>query len=97
MPWPVILETYYVSIQETGQAEADRRLALMEQLDVEVLWDMDEPTLLTAARLKAEYRVFLADAMIVAYAIRREAVLMHKDPEFDVLKGLLEMEALPYK
>jgi len=97
LPWPVLLEMYYVSIQEAGQAEADRRFALMKQLDLEILWDMEEPTLLTAARLKAEYRVSLADAMIAAYAVRREAVLMHKDPEFDILKGLLEMEALPCK
>jgi len=70
---------------------------LIKQFDVEFLRDMDEPTLLTAARLKAEYRVSLADAMIAAYVFRCEAVLTHKDPEFDILKGLLEMEALPYE
>jgi predicted nucleic acid-binding protein len=97
VPWPVLLETHYVTLQEDGQAEADRRVALIKQLDVEILWGMDESTLLTASKLKAEHRVSLADAVIAAFAIRRGAVLMHKDPEFDALAGLLPMEALPYK
>ena len=97
LPWPVLLEIYYITLQEEGQAEADRRIALLKQLKVIVLWNMDEATLLTAAKLKAEYRVSLADAIIAAFAIRNGAVLIHKDPEFDALTGLLPMEALPYK
>ena len=53
--------------------------------------------MLTAGRLKADHRVSLADAVIAAFAIRRAAVLMHKDPEFEALTGLLPMESLPYK
>ena len=97
VPWPVLLETHYVTLQLRGQAEADRRIALIKQLNVKILWDMDESTLLTASRLKAEHRVSLAAAIIAAFAIRRGAVLMHKDPEFDALTGLLPLEALPYK
>ena len=97
LPWPVLLEAYYVSIREAGQAEADSRRAFMKRMKIRFLWDMDEATFLTAARLKAEFQISLADAMIAAFAVRREAVLMHKDPEFDRLEGLLEMEALPYK
>ena len=97
VPWPVLLETHYISLQEEGQAEADRRIALIKQLEVEVLWGMDESTLLTASTLKATHRVSLADAVIAAFAIRRGAVLMHKDPEFDALAGMLQMDALPYK
>ena len=97
VPWPVLLETHYVTLQKRGQAEADRRIALIKQLNVKILWDMDESTLLTASRLKAEHRASLAAAIIAAFAIRRGAVLMHKDPEFDALTGLLPLEALPYK
>ena len=97
VPWPVLLETHYVTLQERGQAEADRRVALIKQLKVTILWDMDEATLLTASRLKAERRVSLADALIAAFAIRGGAVLMHKDPEFGALTGLLPLEELPYK
>jgi predicted nucleic acid-binding protein len=97
LPWPVILETYYITQQEEGQAEADKRFALIKQLKATILYDMDEATLLTAARLKALHRLSLADAIIAAFAIRNGAILLHKDPEFEVLSGLLSMEALPYK
>ena len=97
IPWPVLLETYYITVQEAGQAEADQRIALIKQLNIKILWDMDESTLLTAAKLKANHRISLADAIIAAFAIRRGAVLMHKDPEFAALAGLLPMEALPLK
>ena len=97
VPWPVLLETYYITLQEEGQSEADRRYALIKQLKMNILYDMDEATVLTAARLKALHRVSLADAIIAAFAIRNDAILMHKDPEFEALADLLTMEALPYK
>jgi predicted nucleic acid-binding protein len=97
LPWTVLLETYYITFQEEGQAEADRRIALIRQLKVRILWEMDESILLTAAKLKANHRISLADAIIAAFAIRCGAVLIHKDPEFEALTGLLRMEALPYK
>lgn len=97
VPWPVLLEMYYITLQEEGQSEADRRFALIKQLKVNIPYDMDEATVLTAARLKARHRVSLADAIIAAFAIRKDAILMHKDPEFDALTGLLKMKALPYK
>ena len=97
VPWTVLMETYYITLQEEGQAEADRRIALIRTLKVRILWDMNESMLLTAAKLKAEYRISLADAIIAAYAIRYNAVLIHKDPEFEALTGLLRMEVLPYK
>ena len=97
LPWPVLMETYYITLQEKGRAEADRRYALIRQLRAEILWAMDEPILLTAARLKAEHHISLADAVVAAFAIRNNAVLIHKDPEFDAFAGLLAMEALPYK
>jgi len=97
VPWTVFLETYYITLRHEGQAEADRRIALMRHLKVRILWDMNESIVLTAAKLKAHHRISLADAIIAAFAIRCGAVLIHKDPEFETLTGLLRMEALPYK
>ncbi|HDH10123.1 MAG TPA: VapC toxin family PIN domain ribonuclease, partial [Chloroflexi bacterium] len=39
----------------------------------------------------------LADALIAAFAVQQGAILVHKDPEFDVLAELVRQEALPYK
>jgi predicted nucleic acid-binding protein len=95
--WMSLLEVYYITQQERGQTEAERRHALLKSVPVTFLWQIDEPMLLTATRLKASYRLSLADTIIAAYAIRQQAILLHKDPEFAVLSGLLELEALPYK
>jgi len=97
IPWLVLLELAYVTRQERGEAEAEARYALAKALPATVVWDIDEPLVLTAARLKALHRVSLADALIAAYAQRRAAVLLHKDPDYEVLAGQLAMEALPYK
>lgn len=69
LPWPVPMETCTTTLQEKGRAEADRRYALLRQLRAEILWGMEEPILLTAARLKAEHHVTLADAVAAAFAI----------------------------
>jgi len=89
IPWIVLLEVNYITRQERGEAEADRRYALMKLLPVTILWDMDEPTLLTAARLKASHRLSLADAIIAACALQINAVVLHKDPEYEALAGQL--------
>lgn len=58
---------------------------------------MDEATVLTAARVKATCSLSVADAIVAACALLADAVLMHKDPEFEALAGLITMEPLPYK
>jgi predicted nucleic acid-binding protein len=85
LPFPVLLETYYISLQERSEPVADERYALLRHLSATEIWSVDEPTLLTAARLKARFRVAFADALIAAFAVRSSAVLVHKDPEFEVL------------
>jgi predicted nucleic acid-binding protein len=97
LPFPVLLEVYYVTLRERGEEEADRRYAILRQSGAEIIWQMDEPTLLIAARLKAFNRVSLADATIAACAVRIGATLLHKDPEYDALVGEIRLEALPYK
>ncbi|HJZ50064.1 MAG TPA: PIN domain-containing protein, partial [Roseiflexaceae bacterium] len=83
--------------QERGLAEAERRYALLKSFPVTLLWHIDEPILLTAARLKASYRLSLADTIIAACALLQHATLLHKDPQFEALAGQLALEALPYK
>ena len=95
--WISLLEISYITRQEQDAAEADQRYALLKALPITLLWSIDEPTLLTAARLKAQYRVSLADTLIAACAIQATATLVHKDPEFEQLVGEVTLEALPYK
>ncbi|MBK7219150.1 MAG: PIN domain-containing protein [Candidatus Promineofilum sp.] len=96
-PFLALLETYYITLQEQTEDVADQRYALLKQLPKEILWSVDEPTLLTAGRLKAAHRLSLADALIAAFAVQHQAILVHKDPEMAALKDAVEMEFLPYK
>ena len=97
IPWIALVEVFYITQQERGASEAERRFALMKALPVTLLWTIDEPTLLQAGRLKAVYRLSLADTLIAALAQQQGAILVHKDPEYDTLQGQLRLEALPYK
>jgi predicted nucleic acid-binding protein len=97
LPFLALLETYYITLQEQPEDVADKRYALLKQLPVTILWNIDEPSLLTAGRLKATYRLSLADALISAMAIRNKAILVHKDPEIAALSEIVQLETLPYK
>lgn len=97
LPFVVILEATYITLREVGEAVAERRYALMRQLPCTELWSVDEPTLLTAVRFKAQARVSFADALIAAFAARHGATLIHKDPAYEALGDRVSLEALPYK
>jgi len=94
IPWVVLMEVYALTCREQGESEADQRYALLGQTHATLLDEIDEPTLLIAARIKSAYRLSFADAVIAAYCIREHATLLHKDPQFEVLKGEIKLEAI---
>jgi predicted nucleic acid-binding protein len=97
LPFVVLLEIFYISLQEQSEEKANARYAMLKALDVTFLNEVTEPVLLRAAQMKAYTRVSLADSLIAAFAAEKGAVLVHKDPEFAALKDQLRLEALPYK
>lgn len=97
LPFPVLLEMYYITLQERSEQVADERYAMLRSLPVVEIWEVDEPLLRTAARLKAGYRLSFADSLIAAFALRYGAVLVHKDPEYEPLADIVSQEILPYK
>lgn len=97
VPWVALLEMSYISQQERGQDEAERRYAFIKTLPLTIVWEADEAILLQASRLKASHRISLGDSIIAAHAIRLKAVLLHKDPEFESLSEKVAQETLPYK
>ncbi len=96
LPWTALLEVYHITYRERGQAEADRRYAMLKKAAT-VMWEVDEPLLLTAGRLKGIAKISLADALIAAYAVLQGATLVHKDPEYEALRAEVVQEILPYK
>ena len=97
IPWLCLVEVHYVTQQERGVEEANRRYAFLKALSTTTIWESDEALLLRAARFKAGRRLSLADAVIGAYAVERDATLIHKDPEYEALTGEVKLEPLPYR
>jgi len=79
------------------EGEAAGRVAYAACQALPVIWVHETPALLElAASLKARYPMSLGDAWIAATALQCDAVLVHKDPEFEAVPAL-QQEALPYK
>ncbi len=89
-------EVFYITLQERGEAEAHARLELMEKLAIERVESSAEIGIL-AGEFKALHRISFADAWVAATAKFHNAVLVHKDPEFELLKADVTLLALPYK
>jgi predicted nucleic acid-binding protein len=90
-----LMEMYYRVWKDEGQEAGKQAYSSCLALPVE--WVHETAELLElAASLKARHPLALADAWIAAAALQEQATLVHKDPEFENLPGLLE-ERLPYK
>ena len=89
-------EVYYIVCQKQGVAPARELVVLLKELPVGIVQSSERITL-AAGRLKAEHRLSFADAFIAATAMEKNAVLVHKDPEFEPLAASVALEALPYK
>jgi len=94
VPWAVLFEVYYITRRTSGEKEADERFVLIKELPVSILWNMEEPDVLSAARIKAQFRVSFADSIIAASALRHDATLVHKDPEYECLSGMIKLRSL---
>jgi predicted nucleic acid-binding protein len=90
------MELYYVTWQEKSEDAARELIILVKSLPVHRV-DSNERLTLSAGRLKANHRLSVADAFIAATAIEKGAVLVHKDPELEVISKYTETIELPYK
>ena len=95
--WVSLMEMMYISQQEKGEEIAMNRYAMLKQIDATIVWNTDEPILLTASKIKSSRRLSFADSIIAATAMQDDAALLHKDPEYESLQDLVELEVLPYK
>lgn len=91
-----VMEFVYIIQQTSGEAQARRGALELKQLPLNIV-ESDEELGLAAAGLKASYKISVADAWIAAAAERLRATLVHKDPEYEQLKGRVALRPLPYK
>lgn len=91
-----LMELFYTALRARGEDVAVRLVALVKAWPVEWAYP-DEKVLLQAGRLKAFYRLSVADALIAAVAKMQPAILVHKDPELDALRGQVDVLSLSAK
>ena len=89
-------EVAYITEREDGLVEAQRVLAAIDQLPVQIV-PVLRATVLAAAHIKASYPVSYADAFAVVTAREYKAVLITGDPELkSVAKDkIVSVEWLP--
>ena len=91
-----LMELYYITLQEEGDDQAAHLVGLVKAWPIRWIFP-EEKELLHAGRIKAFHRLSFADAIIAAVARLHEAVLVHKDPEFEALAAEIPLLNLPYK
>ena len=91
-----LMEIYYITLRADGEDLASKLVALVKSWPL--IWVYpDEKILLQAGKLKASYRLSVADALIAAVAKLHGARLVHKDPELAAMSGIISLLNLPYK
>jgi predicted nucleic acid-binding protein len=91
-----LTELFYITHLSQGKARAEEFVAVVKSWPMEIIYP-EESLCLAAGEIKATQSVSLADAFVAATAQLTSAVLIHKDPEFEPLKGTISLQALPYK
>jgi predicted nucleic acid-binding protein len=91
-----LTEVEYITTQERNAGDAANALAKIKTWPVH--WHHSDDALCgEAAKLKATYKLSFADAFVAATAKRLGAVLVHKDPEFTAVAGVVKQRMLPPK
>lgn len=91
-----LTEVEYITLQERGNADAALALAALKAWPV--TWHHSNEAVCTAsAKLKAAHKISFADAFVASLAQSLDATLVHKDPEFKALTGLIKQTMLPAK
>jgi predicted nucleic acid-binding protein len=91
-----VMECRYRLWKNGGRQESEEFDYLLAFLPVETVW-MDLEIFDKAIEIKATYNLSICDSWIIATAIIKKAVLIHKDPEFEQVKNLVSLQTLPYK
>jgi len=90
------MELYYITWQKKNESFAKELIILVKSLPIQRV-DSSERITLSAGWIKANHRLSVADSFIVATALEKNAVLVHKDPELKPISKYIETVELPYK
>ena len=91
-----LTELEYIRTMEKGAESAAKLISWTKEQPIR--WHHSDDALCSAAaKLKAAHRISFADSFVAALAQRLDATLVHKDPEFIALAGIVKLAMLPPK
>ena len=91
-----LMELCYLLWRDKGEQFAKKILAETRALPIQEIKEEND-LLIKASRIKATFSLSVADSWIIATAWQKKAKLVHKDPEFEQVKQIVELVSLPYK
>jgi ribonuclease VapC len=89
-------EVLYIIERERSLEDAQRALAIIDELPIEVT-DADRSLTFAAAHIKARHALSYADAFAVALAERVGGAVVTGDPEFRQVESLVAVHWLPQR
>ncbi|MCK4728584.1 MAG: PIN domain-containing protein [Desulfobacterales bacterium] len=90
------MECYYRIWKNCNREKGREIYAYLFTLPVERI-DLSEEILQIAVEIKATCALSVADSWIIATARIKDAILVHKDPEFLQVKSTVQLHNLPFK
>jgi len=90
------IEIFYISWQEQGKEIAIERLKLIEDLPLNQE-ALDKEIINIIGEIKATKNISFADSCIAGLSKFKQAILVHKDPEYDQIENEIRQFRLPYK
>ncbi len=93
IPFICLSELYYIVWNKKDRAEADRIYGIVKNWDLPVLYP-NERVILNAGRIKAVYKLGIADSYIGAFSMDTGFPLVTKDKDYKILEQEIKILAL---
>lgn len=90
------MESRYRLWKNAGKEESEEFSKYLDLLPLTKI-DINDSVFEKAIEIKATKNLSVCDSWIIATAIALGSTLVHKDPEFEQVKTIAKLKALPYK
>jgi len=90
-----LLEVYYGFLREDGEMFAEKQIKAIRESPINIIEYLSDKAFRIAGRLKAKYKISLADAVVLGQGLADGAIIVSSDHhEFDVIEKNEEVSFL---
>ena len=93
LPFICLFELYYIVWKRKDRAEADRIYGIVKSWKLPVLYP-NERVILSAGRIKAVYKLSIADSYMAALTLDEGFPLVTKDKDYEILEQEIKILVL---